>query len=51
MVRQHPAASSLPDNKLRAVCLQYVDIIVWCDRIPDEGFKVPRIWMKGMVDA
>lgn len=47
MVRQHEAARSLSKAELREMCLQFVDIIVWCDRVPDEGFKVPRIWMKG----
>src|SRR5271166_552007 len=47
MMRQHPATVGLTDEKLRAICLQYVDIIVWCDRVPDAGFKVPRVWMRG----
>ena len=47
MMRQHDAAKSLEDDVLRALCLQYVDIIVWCDRVPDEGFQIPRVWMKG----
>jgi len=49
MVRQHPAASILPDERLAEWCRLYIDIIVWCDRGAD-SFRAPRIWMKG-IDA
>lgn len=48
MVRQSPAAANLSDDTIREFCLKYVDIIVWCNRYDDVGYKVPRIWMKGM---
>jgi type IV secretion system protein VirB11 len=45
MVRQHPAARDLPDEKVVAFCKQFIDIIVWCDR-GEDGFRAPRIWFK-----
>lgn len=46
MIRQSPAAANLSDETIRAFCLKYTDIIVWCSR-DDAGFRVPRIWMRG----
>lgn len=48
MMRQYPPVAAMPDDRLRALCLQHVDIIVSCDKVPDEGFKIPKIWMKGV---
>lgn len=48
MIRQSRAAERLSDETIREFCLKYTDIIVWCARFDDAGFKVPRIWMKGM---
>lgn len=46
MVRQHPATSVLSDEVLREHLVSYLDIIVWCDRSVDDGFKVPRVWFR-----
>lgn len=47
MIRQNPAAEHLDDDTIRDFCLKFTDIIVWCARFDDVGYKVPRIWMKG----
>lgn len=47
MVRQNKAAEHLSDDTIREFCLKYTDIIVWCARFEDVGYKVPRIWMRG----
>jgi type IV secretion system protein VirB11 len=46
MVRQHPAARALPDEKVGEFCRQFIDIVVWCDR-GEDGFRAPRIWFRG----
>lgn len=44
MLRQYPPVAAMPDKRLRALCLQHIDILVWCDRTA-EGYRAPRIWL------
>jgi type IV secretion system protein VirB11 len=45
MVRQHPAATHLPDEKIREICMRFVDIIVYCTRDAAD-FRVTKVYLK-----
>lgn len=51
MCREYPPVQALEDAHLRRIVTQYIDIIVWCDKQPDDDFEVPRVWFKGAQDA
>ena len=51
LMREHPPVTALPDERLRAICMRYLDIVVSCERTPSRDFKVSKIWMKGVSDA
>jgi type IV secretion system protein VirB11 len=50
MVKQHPAGATIPDNKVRQLLRQYLDVVVWCAR-GEDGFSAPRVWFKAAEDA
>lgn len=45
MVRQHPSAQHLSDDKIRDICLRFIDIIVYCTRERNK-FRITKVWMK-----
>ena len=50
MIKQHPAGVAIPDDKVRRLLRQYIDIIIWCAR-GEDGFSAPRVWFKATEDA
>jgi hypothetical protein len=47
MVRQHDAGQAVPPDEMYAFLKQFIDIIVWAAK-EDRGYKVPRVWLKGV---
>ncbi|MFL5252522.1 MAG: ATPase, T2SS/T4P/T4SS family [Rhodopila sp.] len=46
MVRQNPSAAHLSDEKIRELCLKFVDVIVSCARTGPGQFRITRVWFK-----
>jgi type IV secretion system protein VirB11 len=47
MVRQHNAGQAVPPDEMYAFLKQFIDVIVWAAK-EDRGYKVPRVWLKGV---
>ncbi len=51
MLRQHESCRTTPDAQLAALVRLCFDIIVFCDRSSEDGFRVRRVWFRAAEEA